>query len=102
MYGTIAEIRARPGKEDQMLAHFEGLYNQKAAGAIAIYLYRMDADPANFYLIVLFENKQDYTANANSPEEQRRNRDLLELLEGPPEWHDGEVVQAVEFAYGGL
>ena len=33
-----------------------------------------------------------YVANANSPEQDARYRQLLALLEEPPEWHDGEIV----------
>ncbi len=44
--------------------------------------------------MVIFENKEAYFALANSPEQDARYRKLLEILEAPPEWHDGEIVYA--------
>ena len=37
-------------------------------GCQATYVYRMDADPREGYVAVIFESKARYDANANSPE----------------------------------
>lgn len=92
MYGTIGRMHTRPGAEG---AHemLERQYEQvKIPGHVASYLYRSDADPREFFLCVLFESKEAYEANARSPEQDARYRQLRQLLESDPEWRDGEVV----------
>jgi hypothetical protein len=54
----------------------------------------MDADPQEYYLAVVFENKEAYWANAQSPEQHTRFEQMMALLEGEPEWHDGEIIDA--------
>jgi len=61
-------------------------------GYVGATVYRMDSDPNEAYLAVTFDDRATYLANAQSPEQDARYRAMLELLEGEPEWHDGEVV----------
>ena len=92
MYGTIARLQAKPGTEGQLqrlMGEFEAI---KVPGFIRSYVYRMDDDPNEYYLAVLFENKETYRANAASPEQDARYQQLLAVLSAPPEWHDGEIV----------
>ena len=63
-------------------------------GMVANYAYRMDADPQEYYLAVIFESKEAYHTNAQSPEQHQRFEQMMQLLEGEPEWHDGEIVDA--------
>ncbi len=62
---------------------------------IAEFTFRLDDDPLVCYEAVVFESKEAYWALADSPEHDVRYRKLLKLLEGEPEWHDGEVINAV-------
>jgi quinol monooxygenase YgiN len=68
----------------------------KVPGTVAVYIYRMDADPNEYYLAVVFESREAYLANADSPEQDARYRQVLSLLEREPEWHDGEIVYALQ------
>ena len=43
-------------------------------------------------IVVVFENKEAYRANADSPEQDARYQKLRALLEDDPEWNDGEIV----------
>lgn len=52
----------------------------------------MDADPNDYYLAVVFESRETYWTNGQSPEQDARYRQWLPLLEGEPEWHDGEIA----------
>jgi quinol monooxygenase YgiN len=92
MYGTVARIRAKPGVEKQLLEMINEEQELQIPGLISQYFYRMDADPNEFYLVVIFENRQTYTANADSPEQDARYREFRALLAEDPEWHDGEIV----------
>jgi hypothetical protein len=60
--------------------------------SIVFYIYQMDKDPNEFYMAVIFESREAYVANANSPEQNQEFMQLMEFLESEPEWHDGEIV----------
>ncbi len=92
MYGTVARLRLKPGMEAQMRAFNEEENALGIPGYLAMYVYRMDQDPNEYYMAVIFESKDAYVANANSPDQHQRYLRVLEMLEGEPEWHDGEIV----------
>ena len=46
--------------------------------------------------MVLFSSREAYVANANSPEQHQRYLDLVALLDGEPEWHDGTVTHILD------
>ncbi len=94
MYGTVARMRLKPGVEAQMkeqLTRFEAL---DVPGFVTTYIYRMDADPDEIYMAVVFKDREAYFANANSPEQHSRYEQMRALLAADPEWHDGEIVYA--------
>jgi hypothetical protein len=96
MYGTIGLCRIKPGMESQFKQLIEGqasaFESGQVPGFVASYSYRMDADSNEYYLAVLFDSKETYWANAQNPKQDTRYRQWLPLLEGEPEWHDGEIV----------
>ncbi|HLJ81133.1 MAG TPA: antibiotic biosynthesis monooxygenase [Ktedonobacterales bacterium] len=92
MYGTVARLRVKQGAEAQLAQQQRDFEALRVSGFIRAYVYQMDADPREYYLVVLFESKEAYWANARSPEQDARYQQMLALLEGQPEWHDGEVV----------
>ena len=92
MYGTVARLQLKPGMEAQMRAFNEDEHAVGIPGYLAMYGYRMDQDPNTYYLVVIFESKAAYVANAASAEQHQRYLRMVELLEGEPEWHDGEIV----------
>jgi quinol monooxygenase YgiN len=93
MYGTVARLRVKPGMEEQLRAFGQEVSTNQPAGHVAFYVYRMDADPNEYYLTVVFESKEAYLANAASPEQDAEYRKLRALLMADPEWHDGEIIQ---------
>ena len=94
MYGTVARLRVKPGAEKQLLEMTKIESGLRIPGFVSQYIYRMDADPNEFFLAVIFEDKGTYVANADSPEQDARYREFRALLEEDPEWHDGEIVYA--------
>ncbi|HEY7975342.1 MAG TPA: antibiotic biosynthesis monooxygenase [Ktedonobacterales bacterium] len=92
MYGTVARIRVKPGAEQALMDQFRAFSALHVAGYRATYAYRMDADANEFYLAIVFDSKASYRANAESAEQDQRYREMLPLLEGAPEWHDGEIL----------
>ena len=94
MYGTIARLKVKPGTETALMAQGKNTDTVKIPGHIGEFIYRMDADPKEYYLVVIFESKEAYVANANSPDQNKRYEEMLALLESAPEWHDGEIVHS--------
>ncbi len=92
MYGTVARYRLKPGMEEQLLAFEREIQEARLPGLVAEFTFRLDEDPNTYYEAVIFESREAYRAVAESPEQDARYRKLLALLEGPPEWHDGVVV----------
>ncbi len=92
MYGTVARLRIKPGKETEFQQLGKSFEQAKIPGAVAQHLYRMDANPNEFYLAVVFSDKAAYERNASSPEQHQRFTQMMALLESEPEWHDGEVI----------
>lgn len=94
MYGTVARMRINPGAEGQLtrlMKEFEGL---KVPGFVMTHVYRMDSDANEYYMAVVFDTKEAYWTNAQSPEQNVRYQQMRALLASDPEWHDGEIVTA--------
>jgi antibiotic biosynthesis monooxygenase (ABM) superfamily enzyme len=94
MYGTVARMRIKPGAEAKFLEVERSIEAAKIPGHVASYMYRMDGDPSEYYLAVVFTSKEAYHANANSPEQHERFQQLMSVLAAEPEWHDGEIMSS--------
>ena len=64
----------------------------KVRGALDGYVLKMDAEPRDWILVALFEDKESYFDNAGDPEQDAWFRRFMEHLEEEPQWHDGEVL----------
>ena len=95
MYGTIARLRVKEGAEAELNRLNEEYKNLNVPGYLGEYVYRMDADPRECYLVVLFTDKESYQKNAESPEQNERYQQFRALLDADPEWHDGEIISAM-------
>lgn len=95
MYGTIARMRIKRGMESRLQDVIKEYENVKTPGFLASYVYKMDKVPDTYYMVAVFENKQTYDANAESPEQDARYRKLAALLDGEPQWNDGEIIWAM-------
>lgn len=92
MYGTVARLRPRPGMAERLLALQAGYGDLAIPGFIVSYAYRSDSDPDEYWLAVVFEDRESYRRNADDPAQDVRYREMRELLAADPEWHDGEIV----------
>lgn len=92
MYGTVARMKAKPGKEAELLKLGDQFGAQNVPGLVSEAIYRMDADSNEFIMCVAFTNKDAYLANANSAEQNARYEQFRALLAADPEWHDGEII----------
>ena len=93
MYGTVAKLRVKPGSEPLLEAWMDGFADaiRRGVSFISSTIYRSDEDPQVCWMAVLFESREAYRANAESPNTDARYRRFRTCLEADPEWHDGEV-----------
>lgn len=93
MYGTIAKLRAKPGKRADVIEFLETQVGQPE-GYIGRVVYQMDRDADELWVVGWFESKTAYFAHSDKPETHQIYLRLLALLVAEPEWHDGELVYA--------
>ena len=96
MYGTVARFRVKAGMEEAFREY--GVQQQQNRGSTpgqrGFYLYQMDNNPREFYMVAIFDDRDSYHANAQSPEQHERFMEFVQFMEAEPEWHDGEIVAA--------
>lgn len=90
MYGTIARMRVQAGKEAELEQTMAGA--RDTPGFVFAHVYRMDSDPQELMLVVAFDSRESYRANAESPSQHEEYLAYRALLETDPEWHDGEII----------
>jgi quinol monooxygenase YgiN len=92
MYGTVAKMKVKPGKMDELMKTMGGGGSVQPNGYLGEIVYQMDNDPNEIMLCVFFQDKDSYHANANSPDMNKEYETYRALLEADPVWHDGEVI----------
>jgi quinol monooxygenase YgiN len=92
VYGTVARMRIKPGALDKLQEMANAEEMKATPGYVSTTVYQMDADPNEIYMAVVFESKEAYFKNAESPEQNTRYEEMVALLDGSPEWHDGEII----------
>lgn len=92
MYGTIGHVRVKPGMGDQFMEIARQVGALALPGIVAAYCYHLDTSEHDYYLAVVATSKEAYFLHAEHPAVQALDRQMLALLEGEPEWFDGEVV----------
>ena len=90
MYGTIARVKIDPSKIEELKALGDSMGT--APGQVARYVYQMDADPNELFLVAVFESREAYWANAHSPEQYERFMQMRALFLEDPQWLDGAIV----------
>ena len=89
MYGTIFNLKIKPGHQEDLLHAFQE--NETPDGMIAWFL--MDPDNQDEWVgVAVFENKDKYVANASSATQHEAFLKMMEHLESEPQWIDGEYL----------
>ena len=92
MFGTVARMQVKPGSFERMQEIMKSFEEREVEGFRFNAVYRSQSDPDEIWLVVGFEDEASYRANADDPETQRMSARYMEVLAGPPEWHDGEIA----------
>lgn len=96
MYGTIARLHPRPGRIEEIRALAsrwgpdDGTHVPR--GFRSGLIFEPDQKPYDrptLFLVAVFDDRETYVANAESPEQDAEYRQLRELLEDDPDWMDG-------------
>lgn len=95
MFGTISRWRLKEGvTEQQVVDLVHTMKADRPASAVALVFLRSASDPREVWVAGAFESRAAYEANSASPEQSARFERLRALMDGAPEWHDGDVLAA--------
>ena len=92
MYGTVAKMRVKAGAEQAFIRVAAETESVPVAGVVVVYVYQMDADSRDYYIGAVFDSKESYVTNAESPDQHQRFMQMMTVLDSEPEWHDGSVI----------
>jgi hypothetical protein len=94
-------LRCKPGGEQWVRAWMDVQSARPTmSGWVSTSIYRADADPNLLWVVVMFESREAYHANAATPTQDHLYRQMLSGLEEPPTWHDGEIISHSSVAQG--
>ena len=82
-------MRVKPGMVNQFQEWMRQEDTRSVPGYKTSYTYQMDTDSTTMFVAIVFESREAYVANAQSPQMDARYHELLALLEEPPEWPMG-------------
>jgi len=92
VYGTVARMTVKPGLEQALDEQLKSFETVDVPGFIRTTIYRLDSGSNEYVMAVVFDSKESYVANAESPEQNARYEEMRALLETAPEWSDGEII----------
>ena len=93
---SFFRAKALPGKAQSIIEHmnrWEREQKSSARGWIRTYLAVGNSDPDELMGAVVWDNTQNYVANANRPEQDAWYRELRANFAGDPEWFDGTLIR---------
>jgi quinol monooxygenase YgiN len=86
-------MKVKPGKMDEFLNTMSGPEAaRQPKGHLGEIVFQTDSNPNEVMLVVFFQDKETYQANANDPEMHKEYEQYRALLDADPEWNDGEVI----------
>jgi hypothetical protein len=89
MFGTVGRMRIKSGKAQDLVEHFMDPAGAQAQGFRGSHLLVSEhGDEA--VIAVLFQDKDSYFEMVHDPRTEAAYPRLLELVDGEPEWTDGE------------
>lgn len=96
MFVSISRYRVKPGMEEALKDHNEDwkvTVRPQTHGFISVHVYRNPKDQREWTSVATFVDEYSEMVNANSREHKLWYRRMMELLEEPPKYWHGELVQ---------
>ncbi len=93
-YGTVARFRIKPGMRSLFLGvmNYSSGTSRTTPGPINLVAIQTDKRAAVFLISVVFESREAYRANSESPEQHEDHLRMMEFLADPPDWNDGAII----------
>ncbi len=101
MWAQIIKMRAKPGREQDLMAMHERIQalEEPDSGLLRTTIGWDQKDPQVSYVLVVFESEERARAREQNPRRQEAMAALMsgmaDVLEGPPEFVDLTVAQDV-------
>lgn len=95
MYGSVSRWRVKEGRQEEFETLSREVMQDRPPGSRSVMLYRSDADPLEYWVVGAFDNREAYTNNSATPEQNARFERMRALMQSDPEWHDGEIVISI-------
>ncbi len=97
MWGTIARMQVRPDVPAEYLeAQIRAFNANRMDGMVWVSFYRQEEDPRELWMVAMFETKEAYQRNAESPAQHGVYLTLRACLESDPEWHDVDEIASLK------
>lgn len=97
MYGSIFRMKVKEGAENriaELMEEWERDVRPDVPGALGGYLMKPDNANGELVGVAVFEDRESYRANAESPKQDEWYRKMRDQLEDDPAWEDGEFLGA--------
>ena len=91
---TSFKFKAKTGERQAVIDIFQRWERErksKTKGFVRSVLVSKYSDPDEFMVTVVFESKESYDANSNSPEQGDWFTELRSHLTADPDWFDGNL-----------
>lgn len=93
MYGTIMRARTKPGQRDAFInAMRDRGTPDRNPGFVCAEIAAEDKNDTGVVAIIHFRDRAGYIANADRPEVDADYQQMLQYLDGAPEWTDVNYV----------
>ena len=98
MWAQMQRVSTDPERQAQLLEVFEQLkaIEQQDSGLLQTLVLRSQADPAEVFVVVVFESEEKARSRDKDPRRQkpleRIRASMGDVLNGPPEFFDCDVV----------
>lgn len=91
MYGTVAKTVVKPENREKLRDLMKRQMGEREIpGYVTSYvLFENDSDVA--WMFAVFQDRATYDANAGDPAMDAQYQEYSALMEGAPEWHDGQI-----------
>ena len=96
MFVSISRYRVKTGMEQALMEHNEEWKTSirpDTLGFISVHVYKNPKDSRDWTSVATFVDQYSEMANANSTDHKLWYRRMLEMVEEPPQYWQGEMVQ---------
>ena len=96
MFVSISRYRVKAGMEEALKQHNEEWKNSvrpETQGFISVHVYQNPKDRHEWTSVATFVDRYSELTNANSTDHKLWYRRMLEMLEEPPVYWQGELIQ---------